>query len=555
MKKFLIAGSGLAAVAAAGSAGAVDVTLGGSIEMGIEYGLGKKHDGFTFTGSSAYQDITLNISAAGTTDAGLKFGGSFSINSAEEMKLNLYENDGNKYLAKLVNTDATAGIKGVAYNVSGGKQVLAGSMVSVKINSAWQGAKSKLTGYNVAIGAIAENSAICKIAGKANEGTATAADTDNAGVIAASNDIAVARLDADGAVLSMINLDGVAAGDGYLAAGRLTADIAADQAGISLTAGTVDGGHKIHVELGAADTDAADGKDADFSVYIDDGADTLFATADTDNVIVADAAVYAGPFAELKMTSSTTKMVVGAVCVTNVVDGSETVAYLDPASRILEVSNASIFLEGGFGKLTLQQGDYSGKVAAIGSAGDQATISSSGLVAVLEGASFMGMSGYGAVDVGSIKMGSRPNYMLGTSVDVMGLTVAVEMEDETVSSGDNKYIDKWDMGTSYAIGDLSMDFVLDSAKDWAVSASASLAGFTASSVIENVAKNASKKAGLSIDTTLSTDFNGISVSIGLDEDMDYTLSGSYALGNSGLAITASYDSEDNGGKVAAKMSF
>jgi len=137
----------------------------------------------------------------------------------------------------------------------------------------------------------------------------------------------------------------------------------------------------------------------------------------------------------------------------------------------------------------------------------------------------------------------------------MGLTVAVEMEDETVSSGDNEYLDKWDLGTSYAIGDLSMDFVLDSAKDWAVSASASLAGFTASSVIENVAKNASKKAGLSIDTTLSTDFNGISVSIGLDEDMDYTLSGSYALGSSGLAITASYDSEDNGGKVAAKMSF
>ena len=471
MKKFLIAGSGLAAVAAAGSAGAVDVTLGGSIEMGIEYGLGKKHDGFTFTGSSAYQDISINISAAGTTDAGLKFGGSFSINSAEEMRLNLYENDGNKYVAKLVNTDATAGIKGVAYNVSGGKQVLAGSMVSVKINSAWHAAKSKLTGYGVAVGAIAENSAICKIAGKAAEGTA-----------------------------------------------------------------------------------AADGADADWNVYIDDGANTLFDSA-SDDVVVNDAAVYAGPYAEVKMTSSTTKMVVGAVCVTNVVDGSETAAYLDPASRILEVSNASIFLEGGFGKLTLQQGDYSGKVAAIGAAGDQATISSSGLVAVLEGASFMGMSGYGAVDVGSIKMGSRPNYMLGTSVDLMGLTVAVEMEDETVSSGDNKYIDKWDMGTSYAIGDLSMNFVLDSASDWAVSASASVAGFTASSVIENVAKNASKKAGLSIDTTLSTDFNGISVSIGLDEDMDYTLSGSYALGSSGLAITASYDSEDNGGKVAAKMSF
>ena len=44
MKKFLIAGSSLAAVAAAGSAGAVDVTLGGSIDMGIAYGVGKGLD-------------------------------------------------------------------------------------------------------------------------------------------------------------------------------------------------------------------------------------------------------------------------------------------------------------------------------------------------------------------------------------------------------------------------------------------------------------------------------------------------------------------------------
>ena len=45
MKKFLIAGSSLAAVAAAGSAGAVDVTLGGSIDMG---------------GLSAAVDVALN---------------------------------------------------------------------------------------------------------------------------------------------------------------------------------------------------------------------------------------------------------------------------------------------------------------------------------------------------------------------------------------------------------------------------------------------------------------------------------------------------------------
>ena len=417
MKKFLIAGSGLAAVAAAGSAGAVDVTLGGSIEMGIEYGLDKKHDGFTFTGSSAYQDITLNISAAGTTDAGLKFGGSFSINSAEEMKLNLYDTNGTaaggKHLAKLVNTDASAGIKGVAYNVSGGKQVLAGSMVSVKINSAWQGAKSKLTGYDVDVGSIAADSAICKIAGRA---AAVAADH------------VVTRANAAGTKMVSAPMALAPAASGYMQAGRLALNAAgaavADTNAVTLTAKTVDGALGIalgHAAAAAAEIAGAAGGalDADlYTIAIDNGTGAVAAAPvpnvpaafdDSDDVVVAGAAVYVGPYAEVKMTSSTTKMVVGAVCVTNDVDASETVAYLDPASRILEVSNASIFLEGGFGKLTLQQGDYSGKVAAIGSAGDQATISSSGLVAVLEGASFMGMSGYGAVDVDSIKMGSRPN--------------------------------------------------------------------------------------------------------------------------------------------------
>ena len=47
MKKFLIAGSSLAAVAAAGSAGAVDVTLGGSISMSVDYGLGKGSNNLT----------------------------------------------------------------------------------------------------------------------------------------------------------------------------------------------------------------------------------------------------------------------------------------------------------------------------------------------------------------------------------------------------------------------------------------------------------------------------------------------------------------------------
>ena len=89
MKKFLIAGSSLAAVAAAGSAGAVDVTLGGSIDMGVKYGVGKDTPSGMAIGAN-YQSISISVAAAGTTDAGMKFGGSFGISTADELVFNPY---------------------------------------------------------------------------------------------------------------------------------------------------------------------------------------------------------------------------------------------------------------------------------------------------------------------------------------------------------------------------------------------------------------------------------------------------------------------------------
>jgi hypothetical protein len=130
MKKFLIAGSSLAAVAAAGSAGAVDVTLGGTIDMGIKYGVGKKAGDADFALTDNYQSISISVAAAGTTDAGLKFGGSFGISTADELKFNPYPGTAvdtsspwNKYAMKLVNSSADVKLRGVGYNVSGGALV------------------------------------------------------------------------------------------------------------------------------------------------------------------------------------------------------------------------------------------------------------------------------------------------------------------------------------------------------------------------------------------------------------------------------------------------
>ena len=105
MKKFLIAGSSLAAVAAAGSAGAVDVTLGGSISMSVDYGLGKGSNNLTFGGAT--NSVSLSINAAHTTDGGLAFGGGFTMGTAATLEFSPYSNAAGtkKYLAQKTNKD------------------------------------------------------------------------------------------------------------------------------------------------------------------------------------------------------------------------------------------------------------------------------------------------------------------------------------------------------------------------------------------------------------------------------------------------------------------
>ena len=526
MKKFLIAGSSLAAVAAAGSAGAVDVTLGGSIDMGWEYGVGKKADdanGFGITPGKQFQAVTLSLGIAGTTDAGLKFGGNVGLSTNDELKFDLYDEvagDGNKHLVKLVNKDATASIKGKAYNVSGGAAVTAKQIVSVKINSAWAEAATSITEHEISLASIATDGDICKVAGQAEAATAAIDAYRSAG-----------------------NAVDIAAG--YLPAGQLVATAAG---ALTLTADGI-AGKAIDVAAGAAITTGA--------YAFDVGTETAGAS----EAYAANAKVYAGPFMEVMMTSSTTKMVVGAVCVNNAFSKTSTVAYMDVASRVVHVSDASVYIEGGFGKLSLSTSKYGGSVGGVGSAGDQVSVGNTGIVASLSSVSFLGLSGSGAVDLGSVNLNGRPNYAFGTSVDLLGLTIAVEMEDEYVDSDtattgmQNIYIDKWDAATSYDLNGMSVAIATDSNKDWAMSLGYELMGFSMSSVVENQSKKANKKSGLSIDTTFSTSLNGVAISVSLDETLAWGIGASYSLGNNGLSLYANYSDADGGGKMGAKMSF
>ena len=498
MKKFLIAGSSLAAVAAAGSAGAVDVTLGGSIDMGVKYGVGKDTPSGFAIGDN-YQSISISVAAAGTTDAGLKFGGSFSISTADELAFNPYGDTGAKKAMKLVNSSADVALRGVGYNVSGGAPVEAGSMVSVKINSEWHAAGSTITNYAVDITSIASTSAVCKLAG---------------GVAAGGG-----------------NVTRGANSSAAIAAGPAKAGMASSSANANMTFDTLAGVNNVNLASGL--------------IVVVDATDSGAAAS-----ISADS-VAMGPFMEVMMTSSTTKMVIGGVCVTHAAKASKTKIHMDVASRVMHVSDASIYIEGGFGKLSLSTGAYGGSVSGIGSAGNEVEVDGA-LNATLSSVSFLGFSGHGAVAVDSINLAGRPNYSFGTSTNLLGLTIAVEMEDEQATDG---YIDKWDAATSYDLNGMSVGIATDSSKDWAMSLGYELLGFAASSTVENVAPGGGEKSGLNIDTSLSTSLNGVGISVGLDESLAWSIGASYSIGGSGLNIYVNYSQADNGGKIGATMSF
>jgi hypothetical protein len=531
MKKFLIAGSSLAAVAAAGSAGAVDVTLGGSIDMGVEYGVGKEEGANHFAIGDNYQSISISIAAAGTTDAGLKFGGSFGLSTATELVFDPYHvgaagnttsatsgrtangaRDANnvKYSQLLVNADASANIRGNAFNVSGGGQVLAGSIVSVKINSEWHAAEDSVSTYVGSVNALASQSAVCKVAG----------------AIAGGGAGSVARLDADGVAVNSLSL-----ATGVIPAGVVT----------SLAAGT----------LTAFSAGTAAGAAAAMKIVA--GTKVVVDRTTAGQVTISAATVAAGPFMEVKMTSSTTKMVIGGVCVTNTFDATDTQIHMDVANRVLHVSDASIYIEGGFGRLAISQSDYGGSVSGIGDAGDEVEIG--GPNASLSSVSFMGVTGHAVVDLDTINLGERPNYSFGTTVDLLGLTIAVEIEDEQGDGTTNTWIDIWDAATTYDLNGMSVAIATDDDGDWAMSLGYELLGFSMSSTIENVAPGASDKSGLNIDTSFATSLNGVAVSVGLDEDLNWTIGAEYALGNSGLAMYMNYSQEDEGGNIGATMSF
>ncbi len=555
MKKFLIAGSSLAAIAAAGSAGAVDVTLGGSIDMGVEFGVGKDKNSMSI--GDAYNSVSLSLAVAGTTDAGLKYGASFGLATSAELSLDAYADaNGDKHLVKM-NVEGATDIEAAANNVSGGQMVAAADIVGVKINSSWMSVGDTQTGYGMTVGSV-DAANVCKIGGMVEEADLSFPDGEFFGIAAQT---------IGGNLTGTIEYS---AGpyNQYLAAGQL-----ADNGGLEtfgndpswqvdkfiLTANTVNGNERIEI---AAASPRSNGYQTDdkFDVRINDGNVSGYAIDDDpvaapdDAEVVVSAKVYAGPFMEVKLQSSSTKMVIGAVCVEGV-DNSETNYFMDVASKVMTASDATVFIEGGFGKITLQTGDYAGGVSAIGDAGDEADLEVNGLGVIIEGVGLLGGSPFLAVDLAPASATAASNLttleiLTGGTIDMGGLSAAVDV---MLSSDDVLDIKSWDLGLDYAMGDMALAFAYDSSNAWGMSASMDVAGFGVDATLYNKAAGAHEKSGLFYSVGASTSLNGFGLSLGVDQDLQPTVGLSKSMG--GLSVYAGYDAADEGGKVGATLSF
>jgi hypothetical protein len=551
MKKFLIAGSSLAAVAAAGSAGAVDVTLGGSISMSVDYGLGKDSNNLTLGGAT--NSVSLSIDAAHTTDGGLAFGGGFTMGTAATLEFDPYTEGGKKYLAKATNNDR-ADIVGHAYNVSGGGPVDVADVVSVKINSNWVGIDSEAVKYLYEAAPSFTSSAICKVAGRG----AWSASAIHAGAMGASSAPKWAA----------------AGSNAYLPAGALALTAKAVAIANTVHPSVVQYNPKFSAAAGGAlnttkgataaitknATVAASvksakatnksGKNATAYAYQVKGKVDFNGAAKDVTKAVDSAAIYAGPFMEVAMASSSTKMVVGALCLDGN-DASETMIHLNNSSKVMTVSNASIYIDGGFGRLTLQSSDYAGGVSAVAGAGDQANIDADGIVMIASGLGILGANPYIAVDLAKGSNLGDLEVITGGTIDLGGLSAAVDVALD--NPADVFGVSSWDLGLSYAMGDMNLAAAIDSSNDWGLSASMAIAGFGVSTTFGSSSAGDHTKSGITYSVSASTALNGYGLAIGFDQDLQPTVGVSYDLG--GLVLSAGYDAGEKGGSIGATLSF
>lgn len=551
MRKLLTVSTGLASLALANLCGAVDITLGGEIDMGVEYGLGKNHSKLNILNS--FSEYSLSLDIHGTTDAGLKFGGLFSIGSEREVEIQPYETEDSKQFVFKATVDGPTDIEANVYNVSGGSSVNASQIVGVKINSDWHSVSEEKTDFLAEL-ELSDPSNICKVAGKVDVYTGPMA-------------FALLR---DGGEPIQIGPQG--------AYGRTLKTLPAGQFGFYDWTGLSTGSASVsipstpsgYLHLGSGNPGATTAfqvwlrpwstkqeilratqptHEPSLTAEISVPASGIFENFPVEGGVISIQArsVFAGPFMEVKTASSETKLAVGAACLVGKDSGDIYMQYQSPVAKF---DDATIFIEGGFGRLSMQDDnyDYQGSVERILEAGYAGRIDPDGPVVVFESAGLLGARPFVGLDI------LRGDILAGGSFSLSGFEAALDLYFLTDDNENNIFdLGGWDLGLGYRSGYSEVRLVVDSESVWGLHGSTRIAGIDLLGQVSSRESEEHSKKGLLYAVSAATQVGDLGVAVRRDHETEFTLDLSYDL--RGLELYASYDANDQGGSIGAKLAF
>ena len=537
-----------------------DITLGG--ELGIEavVGLSKDSQAFSYTSLA-----NLNIDVEHSTDFGLIIGGKITLNTLDILKLNLYSHTDPRgveehYLAKKVVPGPTA-IMGHAFNASGGMQLSNEDIVAVKINSDWHSLDGTRTGMQLQVLPwMAEN--VCKLAGRfaaTAEQKGRAANLTTAPNAPTVTPNLVTNLGNGLEAAGQIRVFNTAGNLGkYVPAGQFLAKRqiwAAAPIGATITVPTPNGvtaaipaigqGARISVNPTGGGVGSAAAvfqtrfenatitpkmvgtpKTASFPVLAwqstaSQSATVLFSpnpaapAQELKGQKVNHAKVFAGPFAEVRTVGSSEKMVVGAICLEQSPEAGTTYAFMQPSSKIVGNTGASIYVEGGFGKLTIGTEDNAGVIDSNGPWADIVSLSADNTLVLSAETSMFGITGVAAVTPNS---GTRAlNTIVGAKLDLGGVSVAADILYDPDIAG---ALDAWQLEAaliSMSSGRFALAF--DSDENWWIEADFYSPVFAAEAQA-GMPENAPEGTPLYWWVTGEIDVNGATLLVEYDQQQD-----------------------------------
>ena len=474
--------------------GETDITLGGDLGITAVVGLSKDSQAFSYTNFT-----NLNVNVEHSTDFGLIIGGKITLNTLDLLKFDLYSHTDPRgveehYLAKKVVPGPTA-MKGHVFNASGGMQVSNEDIVAVKINSDWHSLDGTRTGMQLQVLPwMAEN--VCKLAGRLADtmnGQEGRFDTFPAGPTVGAANLYSTR--GNGLqVGDQIRVFGGAGG--YVAAGQFLAKrqiwANGEVTNTVSVAAPADIGARISVnpEGGGNGTAAAvfqkrydvvkitpnmvgTPKTASYPLIAwqstaSKSATVLFSPGPGEQAgsKVNNAKVYAGPFAEIRTVGSSEKMVIGAICLEQSPEAGTTHAFMQPSSKILGKTGASIYVEGGFGKLTISTESKSGVIDSDGPWADIVSLSADDTLVLSADTSMFGITGMAAV---TPNPGTRAlNTIVGAKLDLGEVSVAADiLYDPDVEGA----LDAWQLEAALmSMSDGRFALAFDSDDNWWIEA-------------------------------------------------------------------------------------